>query len=445
MRGLRGSIVIGLGLGLLACGPTDEAVKDPAPVSDAPEPEPEPKRVPDVPVPDVPPPAPQQEPTPPEPAVVPLAEESRTSPSRGDLQIERAEADALMARLEALPKFPLALSELEAHLGRPVRRHFNPESHDPTFVHDKGGTGINIGGTAIHHPSGDEDTPLLFELRSKYYARYDDARKFRDRPPFAADDPVIDLISFSDRYANGDAPPLPAGSLPFEGNYTYTAEQWHIKPLHDGFVSLYRHDRARNPRADRWVHQITSERGLYHTPAEVEQVETMLLDIVEVIRTGKDMPEHLAALERTYADGYDLGILTLGLGSYNIRFFDADLTEGDRAGGFLRDEGKTRALYINAYIEGEAKVALPNFFGAFGFKEYTVEPSKVPGIAPGNREGGLLYYGSIILEKKGWRIRAVGFYPVKDGKAQTVITLPEFLVTELSISHTVPLRRKKKK
>lgn len=375
----------------------------------------------------------------------PLADDptANTAPSRDDLKLTRADADLLMAELQTLPSFPLRLSELEAHLGRPMRRYFNPESHDPTFVHDQGGQGANNGGTPIFHPSGDDGTPLLLELRSQHHARYDHDRRFRDRPPFAADDPVVDLISISDGYAHGAAPPVPADTLTFEGSYAYTGERWHIKPLHDGYVSLYRHDLHRNPGADRWVFEVTTERGFYADPAEIEQTEQTLLDFVEVIRKRRDMPAFLAEFERTHAAGYDYGILQLGLTSYNVRFFDTALTEGDHAGGFLRADGHRRALYINSYIEGDARVALPKFLGALGFRRYTVKPRHMPTVAPGNREGGLLYYNDVVLKKGGWRVSLTGFYPVKDGKAQSEIDLSKFLISSLTIRHAVPLRRKK--
>jgi len=369
---------------------------------------------------------------------LPLAEDpaARTVPSVDDLRMARAEADALMVGLARLPKFPIKLSELEAHLGRPLRRHFNPESHDPTFVHDQGGQGVNVGGTPVFHPSGEPDTPLLVELRSQYYARYDSERKFDDRPPFAADDPIIDLIAISDRYANGAPPPAPSAKV-FEGNYAYIAEQWSIEPLHEGFVSLLTHDRKINPQADRWVFQVTTDRGYFQDPKQIDQIETMLIGFVETIRDGKDMPAMLAALERDHAADYDMGILELGLASYNIRYFGVDLT-GPYAGEFLRQEGLARALYIDFYIQGEARVPLPRFFGALGFKKAKVDPSQVPEIAPGHQDGGFLYYNDVTVERDGWYVRATGFYPVeKGGKAASTVDLSRFLVRSLTIRHQV--------
>jgi hypothetical protein len=357
-----------------------------------------------------------------------------TVPSLDDLRMDRAQADALMAGLARLPKFPIQLSELEAHLGRPVRRHFNPESHDPTFVHDQGGQGVNVGGTPVFHPSGEPETPLLVELRSQYYARYDVERKFDDRPPFAADDPVIDLITISDRYANGAPPPAPSATV-YEGNYAYIAEQWSIEPLRDGYLSLLTHDRSINPQADRWVFQLTTDRGYFQSPAEIDQIETMLIGFVETIRGGKDVPAMLATLEREHADDYDMGILELGIASYNVRFFDVDLGEGPHAGEFLRQEGLARALYIDFYIQGEARVPLPRFFGELGFKKATVEPSQVPQVAAGHQDGGFLYYNDVTVERGGWYVRATGFYPVEGGKAASTVDLSRFLVRSLTIRH----------
>jgi hypothetical protein len=357
-----------------------------------------------------------------------------TVPSLDDLRMDRAQADALMAGLARLPKFPIQLSELEAHLGRPVRRHFNPESHDPTFVHDQGGQGVNVGGTPVFHPSGEPETPLLVELRSQYYARYDAERKFDERPPFAADDPVIDLITISDRYANGAPPPAPSATV-YEGNYAHIAEQWSIEPLRDGYLSLLTHDRSINPQADRWVFQLTTDRGYFQSPAEIDQIETMLIGFVETIRGGKDVPAMLATLEREHADDYDMGILELGIASYNVRFFDVDLGEGPHAGEFLRQEGLARALYIDFYIQGEARVPLPRFFGELGFKKATVEPSQVPQVAAGHQDGGFLYYNDVTVERGGWYVRATGFYPVEGGKAASTVDLSRFLVRSLTIRH----------
>lgn len=368
---------------------------------------------------------------------LPLAEDpaARTVPSLDDLHMDRAQADALMLALARLPKFPLRLSELEAHLGRPLRRHFNPESLDPTFVHDRGGQGVNVGGTPVFHPSGEPGTPLLVELRSQHYARYDHERRFDQRPPFAADDPVVDLITISDRYAHGEPPPAPSATV-FEGNYAYIAEQWSIAPLHEGYLSRLTHDRRINPQADRWVFQLTTDRGYFHSPAQIDQVETMLLGFVETVRGGKDVPAMIATLEREHADDYDMGILELGLGSYNVRFFDVALTDGPHAGEFLRQEGLTRALYIDSYILGEARVPLPRFFRALGFEEATVDPSQVPQVAPGHEDGGFLYYNDVTLERGDWYVRATGFYPVaKGGKAAATLDLSRFLVRSLTIRH----------
>jgi hypothetical protein len=369
---------------------------------------------------------------------LPLAEDptARTVPGLDDFRLSRADADALMVELARLPKFPIKLSELEAHLGRSVRRHFNPESHDPTFVHDQGGQGVNVGGTPLFHPSGEPTTPLLLELRSQHYARYDTERKFDDRPPFAADDPVIDLVTISDRYANGAPPPAPSATV-FEGNYAYIAEKWSIEPLHDGFLSLLTHDRKINPQADRWVFQLTTDRGYFQSPSQIDQIETTLIGFVETIRGGKDVPAMLAALEREHADDYDMGILELGIASYNIRFFDVDLT-GPHAGEFLRQEGLSRALYIDFHIQGEARVPLPRFFRALGFEKAKVEASQVPEVAPGHQDGGFLYYDDVTIERGGWYVRATGFYPVdKGGKAASTVDLSRFLVRSLTIRHQV--------
>lgn len=353
-----------------------------------------------------------------------------------DLRMDRAEADALREKLARLPKFPLRLSELEAHVGRRLRRHYNPESNDPTFVHDRGGTGANNGGNPVFHPSVEPGTPLLFELRSKYYARYDTARKFDRRPPFAIDDPIIDLITISDDYAHGPAPKDPSKTV-FEGDYAYIGERWSIAPLHDGFISLLRHDRKVNPDAQRWVWEITSDRGYYHSPAEIEQTERALNGFIEAIASGVDMPTMIAAFEREHADADDDGIVQLGLASYNIRFFDVAVLEGDHAGAFLRDEGKTSVLYIDFYIRGEARVPLPRFFGALGSQSVTLDPASIAEVPRGLRDGGLQFYDNVEVQKDGWYAKATGFYPIENGKAASTLDLSRFLVRSLTIRHEV--------
>jgi hypothetical protein len=348
------------------------------------------------------------------------------------LHMDRAEADALRERLATLPKFPLRLSELEAHVGRKLRRHYNAEQHDPTFVHDRGGTGANNGGNPVFHPGVDPGTPLLVELRSKYYARYDTAHEFDRRPPFPADDPIIDLITISDDYAHGPPPNNPSASV-FEGDYVYIGERWSITPLHDGFISLLSHDRKVNPGAERWIWELTTDRGYYNSPAEVEQTERMLARFIDAIAGGVDMATMLADLEREHADHYETGILRLGLGSYNIRYFDVATSEG----AFLREEGLSKALYIDFHVEGDARVPLPRFFAALGAKSVTLDPAALSELPAGLRQGGLLYYDEVTVEKDGWYAKATGFYPVENGKAAATLDLSRFLVGSLTIRHEV--------
>jgi hypothetical protein len=349
-----------------------------------------------------------------------------------NLRMDRAEADALREQLARLPKFPLRLSELEAHVGRKLRRHYNPESFDPTFVHDRGGTGANNGGNPVFHPSVHPGTPLLVELRSKYYARYDTARKFDRKPPFAADDPIIDLITISDEYAHGPAPKDPSTSV-FEGDYAYLGERWSIAPLRGGFISLFSHDREVNPEAQRWVWELTTDRGYYYSTAEIAETERILKRFIDAIASGTDMATMLAGLEREHAEHYDTGILQLALASYNIRFFDAATSEG----AFLREEGLSKVLYIDFYIHGEARVALPGFFAALGATSVTLDPASIAEVARGLRAGGLQFYDNVEVEKDGWYAKATGFYPIADGKAASTLDLSRFLVRSLTIRHEV--------
>lgn len=352
------------------------------------------------------------------------------------LGMDRAEADALIEKLARLPKFPLRLSELEAHVGRPLRRHFTAESHDPTFVHDRGGTGANNGGDPVFHPSVDRGTPLLVELRSKYYARYDTERKFDRKPPFAADDPIIDLITISDEYAHGPPPKGPGTSV-FPGNYDYIGERWSIAPLRDGFISLLSHDRKVNPDAQRWIWELTTDRGYFSSPAEIAQTEATLASFIDAIASGAEMPTMIASFEREHADQNDDGIVRLGLASYNVRFFDVALFEGPHAGQFLREEGKSRVLYIDFYIDGDARVPLPKFFAALGATSATVDPASLAEVAPGLRDGGLLFYDNVTVEKDGWYAKATGFYRTEKGVAASTLDLSRFLVESLTIRHEV--------
>ncbi|HWB79208.1 MAG TPA: hypothetical protein VG755_29810 [Nannocystaceae bacterium] len=348
------------------------------------------------------------------------------------LHMSRAEADALIEKLARLPKFPLRLSELEAHVGRKLRRHYTAEQNDPTFVHDRGGTGANNGGNPVFHPSVDPGTPLLVELRSKYYARYDTERKFDRKPPFPSDDPIIDLITISDEYAHG-SPPKDPGTSVFPGEYDYIGERWSIAPLRDGFISLLSHDREVNPGAQRWIWELTSDRGYYSSPAEIAQTEAMLARFIDAIGSGVDMATMLAELEREHAADYDTGILQLGLASYNIRYFDVATSEG----AFLREEGKKSVLYIDFYIQGDARVPLPKFFAALGATSATVDPASISEIAAGLRDGGLLYYDNVTVEKDGWYAKATGFYRTEKGVAASTLDLSRFLVESLTIRHEV--------
>lgn len=358
----------------------------------------------------------------------------RRTPSVGDLRIDRAQADALIAALARLPKFPLRLSELEAHVGHSLRRHFNPESYDPTFVHDRGGTGANIGGTPLFHPSLDPAIPLVLELRSQHYARYDDEGKFRRRPPFAKDDPVIDCITLSDAYIHGTPPAAPSKAV-FEGDYAHEAEQWSIAPLHGGFRSLMTHDRRVNPAARRWVFTLSTDRGRYYSAAEVEQTESTLIGFLEAVRDGKDMPTTIASFEREHPS--DAGIVEQGLASYNVRFFDVLAAERPHAGEFLRAEGLTQALYIDVHFAGEARVPLPRFFAALGFHSVTLGAGPVDELPPGLRDGGMLYYDDVTVIRDGWTVRATGFYPVEAGKAALTLDLSRFRVSSLTIRNEV--------
>jgi hypothetical protein len=98
--------------------------------------------------------------------------------------------------------------------------------------------------------------------------------------------------------------------------------------------------------------------------------------------------------------------------------------------------GLARALYIDAYIQGEVRVPLPGFFRALGFEQAKIDPSQVPEVAPGHEDGGLLYYNDITLERGGWYVRATGFYPVeKGGPAAATVDLSRLLVRSLTIRH----------
>ncbi len=353
----------------------------------------------------------------------------------GAFHIEDSMVETLLSKLDGLRKFPLRLSELEAFMGMPLKRYFNQESHDPTFVHDVGGQGINIGGTPIYHLDWEEDLPTVFELRSQFHARYREAPGSAP-PPNARLDPMIDLISISGRYDQRGPPAAPEGTERFEDEtYSYLPNHYMIKPLDEGFVSLHLHDLERNTRAHRWVYQVTTERGLYYDRSEVSEVESILISFIDAAESG-NMPAFLKAFEEKYKEHREYGIFDIGLRSYNARFFTRE--SGPHHSDYLEKEGKLTEFLLDTHDRGESKISIPRVFRRLGFE--TVEIKKdIPSIAPGNVDGGLLYYNRIAPSNDVWRVSSSGFYPYPGGGAEVSIQLDvaKIKVQSFHIVHTI--------
>lgn len=345
--------------------------------------------------------------------------------------IDQSTVTELVEKLNQLNKFPLRLTELEEFMGQPLKKYFNQESHDPGFIHDKGGSGVNVGGTPIYHLHWEEDLPTVFELRSKYYARYRTAPG--SQPPPSADyDPMIDLISISGRYDTIDPPPPPPGSERFDDLlYAYLPHHYMMKPLATGYVSLHLHDIEKNRTASRWVYQISTERGLYVRDEDISEAESIYIDMIDAMEAGV-FKDYYEAFKEKYADKADYGIYYIGLRSYNVMYFNTD-EDGSYYLDTLAKEGLTEklGLWTNRVMTDDAQVPFPNVYRRIGFDKSLIEKD-IPEVSPGKKEGGLLYYNSVNVQGD-WRASASGFYPYAGGEVPLELDLDKFQVQSLNL------------
>lgn len=349
--------------------------------------------------------------------------------------IDNSKVNELVHKLNQLDKFPLRLSELEQRLGQPLGTYFNQESHDPGFVHDRGGSGINIGGTPIYHLSWEESLPTVFELRSKFYARYRNAPGSQ-APPSAAYDPMIDLISISGRYDNCE-PPAPApDSMRFDDKmYAYLPSHYMAKELSGGgFLSLHRHDLEKNRMANRWVYQISTERGLFVKDEDISEAESIYIEMIDAMEAGCFF-DYYKDFQEKYKDKADYGIYQIGMRSYNVRYFNTDKDGGHYLESLEKEGLKEKlGLWTNRIMVDDAQVPFPNVYRRIGFEEARIERD-IPEVSIGKRDGGLLYYNSVNVQG-AWRASASGFYPYDGGEVPLVLDLSQFQVGELNLFYS---------
>lgn len=358
-------------------------------------------------------------------------------------EISCEQVDELVQRLNQLQQFPLRLSELEAFMGRPLQQYFNSESHDPSFVHDKGGLGLNTGGTPIYHSDWNKELPPVFELRSKHYARYWD-RPGSAAPPGARDDPMVDLISVSARYDQRPAPTAPEDCQRFDDKtYSYLPNHYLMKSVGEGFLSLHLHDTENNRNADRWVYQISVDRGLFVDNEEVAQAEGIYLSIIDAFEAG-DFEAYYTDFQEHYKDYEDYGSFNIGLRTYTIRYFTGH--EGPYFSDFMIKDQLEHSLSLYTYRRGETKVALPRIFRRLGIESFEITRD-VPEVAPGHADGGELYYNSVkancVRSGMSLRVSCCGFYPYRGGgeAVPTSLSVDEFLVQNIDLFYKVMNRR----
>ncbi|MDF1666659.1 MAG: hypothetical protein P1V97_33225, partial [Planctomycetota bacterium] len=319
----------------------------------------------------------------------------------------------LVEKLNQLDKFPIRFNELEEFMGRSLKKYFNREPHDPGFVHDVGGSGVNVGGTPIYHLHWDESLPLVFELRSKYNARYRDTPGSQP-PPSVGYNPMIDLVSISGRYDVIDPPASPPDSERFDDLlYAYLPQHYMAKPLGSGYVSLHLHDVEKNRSATRWVYQISTERGLYVKDEDISEAESIYIEMIDAMEAGV-FTAYYDEFQKKYADKADYGIYSIGLRSYNVMYFNSD-EDGPYYLDSLAEEGVTEklGLWTNCIMSDDAHVPFPNVYRRIGFDKSIIERD-IPEVSPGKKEGGLLYYNSVNVQGS-WRASGSGFYPDAGG------------------------------
>jgi hypothetical protein len=354
----------------------------------------------------------------------------------------------LAAQFAALDAFPIRLSALEKIVGRPLGGHFTSESKSAGFEHDgRGPIGPNVGGMPIDH--GAKDAPMLLELRSQYYPRYDDDRRFRDRPPRASDDPLIDRIELSDRYTSGPPPQLDGLSRFDNLVYVDIGEFWLAKPVpmgplreHQGFLVIAEREAKLRSADERWRFKVSVERGPYYNQAEVQLGLAPLLEIIKAANSSSTsktaFAEFFDGWKSKHAAQADLGSYRFGLVSHNPRYFSVAFAEGPYKGDFLQKEGRSASLYVDTYVNtdaaSDARVPVPALFAALGMKRATVTED-VPTPATFHKgDSAIVYYNRVVVTQGKWRVSMSGFYALQNGKVTTDIDLARFMPRSISIT-----------
>lgn len=319
---------------------------------------------------------------------------------------------SLVDKLNVLPSFPLKLSALSEQLGMPVERYFNPEQHDPTFVHDVGGTGLNVGGMPVHHSSAEKTAPLYFELRSRHYARYQTTPGTRP-PPFARDDPTVDLIRISGRYDRDPLPKAPEGALREEDTaYHYLAAYQLTKQIPGGYVTLQAEEPdSRSVNHHRWLYEVTTEAGRFLDRAQLEHMQGLLIELLDEAERG-EFRRFAPRFDEREAAHKDFIHHTYPLFQLQRVFFVAE--EGPFHGAHMAKEGLDEYLRLYVYLLREGGVELPRLGERLGVESVLVS-ADVPvreNLGAGKLcEGGDLYYNRIKFEAGPFDLSGCGFYP----------------------------------
>lgn len=380
--------------------------------------------------------------------------ETKVSGTYGTYAIDRAEGLRMAAQFAALDTFPIRLSALEKIVGRPLGGHFTSESKSAGFEHDgRGPIGPNVGGMPIDH--GAKDAPMLLELRSQYYPRYDDDRRFRERPPRASDDPLIDRIELSDRYSSGP-PPQIDGVERFDNLlYVDSGEFWLAKPVpvgplrkHQGFLVITERDATLRSPDERWRFKVSVERGPYYNQAEVQLGLAPLLELIKAVNSSSKsktaFAEFFDGWKSKYAAQAELGSYHFGLVSHNPRYFSVAFTDGPYKGDFLRQERRSASLYIDTYVNtdaaSEARVPVPALFAALGMQRAKVTEDVPTRAAFHKGDNAIVYYNRVVVEAGKWRVSMSGFYALQNGKVATDIDLATFLPRSINVTWHEPAR-----
>ncbi|MBL4845952.1 MAG: hypothetical protein JKY65_10525 [Planctomycetes bacterium] len=347
-------------------------------------------------------------------------------------------AQELVAKLNSLETFPIKLSALSEHLGMPLDRYFNPEQHDPTFVHDVGGTGINIGGMPVNHGTTEKDAPLYFELRSQYYARYWD-KTGSHSPPFARDDPTVDQIQISGRYDQAP-PPKPPGDAVRQDDtaYHYLKRYETTKAIEGGYITLFAQELDnRDVNFARWTYAVTTEAGRYLDEAQVEHLESTLIGLIDAAEQG-EFETHWTEFEAREKDHKDLGSYYYPLFSVQAVFLTA--TKGPYFGKHLAAEGKSEHLRLYIYTKREGGLVLRRFAKRLGIESILITKD-IPIVSGAGKAdaGGDLYYNRIKFDAPPWSFSGVGFYPWLPGeKVATTLSVDTLKLTSFNLGRTVP-------